>query len=175
MADFNWQTVDECEQEKKENELEVEADEQEKARRHALDDFLVLQAEEYLSSGDVSEEEKVRWANVFEPFRVGVNYPVGKKVNHKGKVYEVIQTHTSQMDWLPPSTPSLFNVFLQPETEDGTEVIHEWKQPTDGHDAYVEGDKVSYEDSIYKSLIDGNTWKPTDYPKGWEELEELNE
>lgn len=166
MAEFEWKTNDEVEQEQKENDLQSEADEQEQVRRHALDEFLVLQAEEYLSGGNVSEEEKTRWANVFEPFRVGVNYPVGKKVNYKGNVYEVIQGHTSQVDWLPPSTPSLFKVFLQPETEDGTEVVHEWVQPLGSHDAYAEGDKVLFDGDVYISTTNGNVWKPTEH--GWE-------
>lgn len=37
-----------------------------------------------------------------------------------------------------------------------------------GHDAHNEGDKVIYEGQIYMSLIDANTWSPSEHPQGWE-------
>jgi len=175
MAEFSWKSDEEIKIDKEKDERQQQVSKEKEQQRVALDEFLIKQAEDYMLNVDVPEEEKRQWTAVFDPFEPSVNYPEGKKVRYDGTVYEVIQTHTSQMDWLPPDVPALFKPFLQEETEEGEEVIHEWKQPTDGHDAYVEGDKVSYEDSIYKSLIDGNTWKPTDYPQGWEELEELNE
>ena len=46
----------------------------------------------------------------------------------------------------------------------------EWVQPTGAHDAYQTGDTVTFEGAEYKSLIDGNTWSPADYPQGWEKL-----
>ena len=47
----------------------------------------------------------------------------------------------------------------------------EWVQPTGAHDAYQTGDTVTFEGQEYKSLIDGNTWSPTDYPQGWEKID----
>ena len=46
----------------------------------------------------------------------------------------------------------------------------EWVQPTGAHDAYQTGDTVTFEGAEYTSTIDGNTWSPTDYPQGWEEI-----
>ena len=46
----------------------------------------------------------------------------------------------------------------------------EWVQPTGATDAYSKGDKVTFEGAEYVSLIDGNTWSPTDYPQGWEKI-----
>ena len=43
-----------------------------------------------------------------------------------------------------------------------------WSQPTGAHDAYKTGDIVNYNGTLYKSLIDGNTWAPDAYPQGWE-------
>ena len=42
-----------------------------------------------------------------------------------------------------------------------------WVQPTGAHDAYNKGDKVSFNGQDYESLIDGNSWSPSDYPAGW--------
>jgi hypothetical protein len=50
-------------------------------------------------------------------------------------------------------------------------VIPEWVQPIGAHDAYKIGDKVIFEGRVYESIIDGNTWSPTDYPAGWELVE----
>ena len=44
-------------------------------------------------------------------------------------------------------------------------------QPTGSHDAYNIGDMVIFEDKVYESVIDGNTWSPTDYPQGWLKIE----
>ena len=47
----------------------------------------------------------------------------------------------------------------------------EWVQPAGGHDAYNTGDRVTFEGSIYVSVMDGNVWSPTDHPAGWERQE----
>src|SRR5690606_29147707 len=47
----------------------------------------------------------------------------------------------------------------------------EWIQPTGGHDAYSIGDRVSFNGLNYESVIDGNTWSPTDYPAGWSQID----
>jgi hypothetical protein len=45
-----------------------------------------------------------------------------------------------------------------------------WVQPTGAHDAYNIGDQVTFEGNTYESLIDGNTWSPTSYPAGWNQI-----
>lgn len=35
-------------------------------------------------------------------------------------------------------------------------------------DAYMIGDKVTFEGTHYVSLIDNNVWSPADLPSGWE-------
>lgn len=79
-------------------------------------------------------------------------------------LYEVIQSHTTQLDWEPKDTPAMFKVVV-PEG-----VIPLFVQPTGGHDAYELGDQVHYptaSDPIYESLINANTYSPTAYPDGW--------
>lgn len=44
----------------------------------------------------------------------------------------------------------------------------EWVQPSGATDAYNTGDLVTFEGEVYKSVIDANTWSPTEYPQGWE-------
>lgn len=51
----------------------------------------------------------------------------------------------------------------------------EWIRPTGAHDAYNIGDRVIFEEQVWESLIDGNTWSPTEYPAGWKIVEEEEE
>ena len=47
-----------------------------------------------------------------------------------------------------------------------------WSAPTGAHDAYNAGDIVDYNGTLYKSLINGNTYSPEAYPAGWEAVEQ---
>ena len=54
----------------------------------------------------------------------------------------------------------------EPITEQEEDTIPEWTQP-DSTNPYMMGDMVTFNDSVYKSLIDNNIWSPIDYPQGW--------
>ena len=80
-------------------------------------------------------------------------------------VYEVIQAHTTQKGWEPDKTPALWQLV-----EESGGDVEEWVQPTGAHDTYTTGDEVMFEGTHYRSLIDNNSWSPSVYPQGWEEL-----
>lgn len=149
-------------------ELRKRQDEQDKIIKATLETIVL--------SKDLNEEQKENILKQYKPYQVGVAYKVNDKFTHNGKVYEVIQAHTSQVDWLPESTPALYKEYLNVEikNDDGstTEVVAEFKKPTGAHDAYKKGDKVLFNGKIYKSLIDNNAYSPTDYAQGWEEVTE---
>lgn len=44
----------------------------------------------------------------------------------------------------------------------------EWAQPTGAHNAYSNGDKITYNGKHYISTMDGNVWSPDAYPAGWQ-------
>ena len=96
----------------------------------------------------------------------GVAYKVGQRVVYKNVLYRVITGHTSQPSWTPDVSPSLFAKVLT--SDDGTP--QEWQQP-DATNAYMKGDKVSYNGKVYESLIDNNVWAPDAYPAGWKLIE----
>lgn len=120
-------------------------------------------------AASLSDERALEIASVYDPWVSSKAYAVGEFVTY-GKnsvgdpqLYKVVQAHTSQADWTPDTTASLFTpVGL---TDEGYPV---WSQPTGAHDAYNTGDVVDYNGTLYKSLIDGNTWSPDAYPQGWE-------
>ena len=114
---------------------------------------------------ELSEEELFEMIDLYPNYTIDTNYSVGDIFKYEGKLYKVIQAHTSQEDWIPSELPALY-LNMMPEN-----VIPEWKQPVGGHDAYNIGDKVIFEGEVYESTIDNNTWSPTDYPQGWKLVE----
>lgn len=78
------------------------------------------------------------------------------------QLYKIVQAHTSQSDWTPSTTPSLYDAFGLDAS--GYPI---WAQPSGAHDAYSKGDVVNYNGTIYESVIDGNVWSPDVYPAGW--------
>ena len=134
----------------------------EKAREFRRKINAKLQATRKLIRVDeLDEEELLGMINLYDNYQVGKSYRVDDIFKYEGKLYKVIQDHTSQEDWLPSELPALY-LNMMPEN-----VIPEWVQPTGVHDAYSIGDKVIFEGEVYESIIDGNTWSPTDYPQGW--------
>ena len=152
-------------------EIEQKMEEQEKAQKAILETMIL--------SKDLNEAQKKNILDQYEDWEIGVGYKAGQKVKYNGKVFEVVQGHTSQGDWTPENTPALFKEYLNTEIkhEDGTEteVISEWRQPLGGHDAYKQGDKVSFNGKVYKSKNDGNAHSPEANPQGWELVEEKEE
>ena len=111
---------------------------------------------------DLSEEELLDMIDLYPQYKINYPYVIGDIFKYEGKLYKVIQEHASQEDWIPSELPALY-LNMMPEN-----VIPEWIEPTGSHDAYNIGDKVIYEGEVYESIIDGNTWSPTDYPQGWQ-------
>lgn len=100
---------------------------------------------------------------LFAPWAVGVGYSVDERIRYNGKLYRVVQAHTSQAEWTPDITPALFTEVALPFD------IPVWRQPTGAQDAYMTGDKVHYltkDDPVYISTVDNNVWPPDTY--GWE-------
>lgn len=149
-------------------ELEERVKAQEEASENLIKTFIL--------SKDLNEDQKENILSQYDEWKLGVLYEEGKKVKYKGKVYKVKIRHTSQSDWKPDVAINLFTEYLSPQiqNEDGstTEVINDFKQPTGAHDAYQKGDKVRFEGKIYESNRDNNAYSPSDYPDGWDLIEE---
>lgn len=94
-----------------------------------------------------------------QPIDATTAYPKDWTVTHDGK------------EWVSLTPANVWEPGLsgwREVVEEGA--VPEWVQPTGEHDAYQTGDRVMFEGAEYKSLIDGNTWSPTAYPQGWEEI-----
>lgn len=117
----------------------------------------------------LSEEQALEVATVYPIWEAGRAYAVGDILSYgtngvgDPQLYKVVQAHTSQADWTPDATASLYDAFGLDDS--GYPV---WSQPTGAHDAYNTGDVVNYNGTLYESVIDGNVWSPDVYPAGWE-------
>lgn len=118
---------------------------------------------------ELSVDEMLSLVAIFPDYEVGQAYKIGDIFTYGGKLYEVIQAHTSQEDWKPDEVPALY----KNKTPDN--VIAEWVQPTGSHDAYQIGDKVMYNGQIWICISGdsegNNVWKPDVF--GWEVYEEI--
>ena len=120
-------------------------------------------------AASLDDEKALEVATIYDPWVCDKTYAVGEFVTYgtnsvgDPQLYKVVQAHTSQLDWLPDLTPALYSPIGLDDS--GYPV---WSQPTGAHDAYNKGDIVNYNGTLYKSLIDGNTYSPDVYPAGWE-------
>ena len=121
----------------------------------------------------LSGEQALEIATVYPKYEIGNQYKAGEffveGVNDVGdpQLYKVVQDHTSQADWKPSETLSLYEPIGL--NKKGYPI---WSQPSGSHDAYNKGDIVDYNGTLYKSLIDGNAYSPEAYPAGWAVYEE---
>lgn len=117
----------------------------------------------------LDDEKAMEIASVYDDWKIGKPYEVGELIKHgtnsvgDPQLYRVAQAHTSQADWTPDTTASLYTPIGLDES--GYPI---WSKPTGSHDAYNTGDTVDYNGTLYVSLIDGNIWSPDEYPQGWE-------
>ena len=116
---------------------------------------------------EMTDEEAIERPILFPNWKPGKEYTVNERIRYGGRIFKVLQNHTSQDDWTPSRSPSLFAEILT--SEDGEP--QEWQQPSSTN-PYLTGDKVIYNGLVYESLIDNNTWSPEDYPEGWKLISE---
>ena len=116
----------------------------------------------------LTDDEAMDVATVYPVYVVGKFYRTGEMFTYgessvgDPQLYRVVQDHTSQADWLPNNTPSLYTPIGL--NDKGYPV---WSKPTGAHDAYGVGDVVEFEGTLYESLISGNIYSPNEYPAGW--------
>ncbi len=115
-------------------------------------------------NGTIDDVTAVEHTDLFSPWVVGIAYKVGDMRNYEESLYRCVQAHTSQADWTPDVSASLWV-----KVGDPTEEYPEWSQPIGSHDAYNLGDKVSFDGKHWSSTVNANVWQPGVY--GWEEVE----
>jgi len=109
----------------------------------------------------LSGKELASIASLYPKWKAGLSVVVDDIYRFQNTLYKVVQAHTTQADWTPPTVPALFT----PVAAAG--VIPEWVQPTGAQDAYAVGDQVTHDNPqdsgniwLYESSIDANTTEP---------------
>lgn len=112
---------------------------------------------------DIPKEKLDKILAKYPSYEVNHVYAAGNKFVYRSKLYEVLQNHTSQSDWLPNLVQSLYKEIMP------AGVVGSWRQPFSTHDAYKIGDKVVHNDQTWvcvKGDANGNNvWQPGVY--GW--------
>lgn len=129
----------------------AEAEQHKRKELAVLDKQIADLAELYFDIKNV--EEGSDWVQPVGPFDA---YPVGFPVEHNGKTW---------FNLTPFNTHEPGVSGWREFAEDG--VPADWVAPSGSHDAYMIADRVTFEGSVFESVIDANTWSPTGYPAGW--------
>lgn len=113
-----------------------------------------------VANDGVTDEELLTMSAATPEWKPGMTLAVGDTVRHGGSVFVVIQSHTTQADWIPgTATQSLYR-RVQPEGST------EWQPDTD----YATGAECTYEGSAY-TCLQGHTsqagWEPPNVPSLW--------
>ena len=62
-------------------------------------------------SDSAEDQTAARAVELYPSWAVGLTVAVGDRLQHGGKLYKVIQAHTTQADWTPDVAVSLFEVI----------------------------------------------------------------
>ena len=109
----------------------------------------------------LSGKELASIASLYPKWKAGLSVVVDDIYRFQNTLYKVVQAHTTQADWTPPTVPALFTPVAAPG------VVPEWVQPTGAQDAYAVGDQVTHDNPqdggnvwLYESKIEANTTEP---------------
>lgn len=122
-----------------------------------------------IRADELTKDEMLQIIELYPKYEIGISYQAGDIFTYNDNLYEVVQAHTSQQDWSPDTTLSLYKNHTQ------STVIANWTQPLGSFDAYQIGDKVMYNGQIWICISGdsegNNVWKPDVF--GWEVYEEI--
>lgn len=121
---------------------------------------IILRQKIEMASAWADDADALEMVELFPHWVVDKSVIAGERLQYNNVLYKCVQAHTTQADWTPDITPALW-------VEVSVDEWPEWKQPTGSADAYMIGDKVTFEGKHYISVIDSNVWSPSAYPVGW--------
>lgn len=113
-----------------------------------------------------TDEQAATIPLLFADWTVGTDYKEDDIFRYHGNLYRVLQDTTAVEQYTPDSAVSLYKRIGDPD-ENG---IFPWSQPFGATDAYMIGEKVSYNGQIWESICDNNVWMPGVY--GWKIVED---
>lgn len=97
------------------------------------------------------DEIAIQHTDIYPEYAVGMALNAGDRIREGGVLYRVIQPHTTQADWPPATTASLYTRINAPD-----EPIPEWVSGT-SHDL---GARVTHGGKTWESMVPNNVWEP---------------
>ena len=115
-------------------------------------------------------DEEVSSVSAFiEDWIEGQEYLNGSVVRYQNGLWRAI---TNVTDNGTAFTPDAYVAGWKRIGEPNEDGIYPYEQPLGATDCYMIGDKVTFNDKVYESVIDNNVWSPDAYPRGWKCLTE---
>lgn len=56
----------------------------------------------------ITDEMALNYVALYPNWKIGKELSIGERIEYEGKLYKVVQAHTTQESWTPDLTPSLF-------------------------------------------------------------------
>lgn len=150
---------------KTQQEIEAEVIQNHEANKQtAINTYLEKQIQIQIEIEELDGTEALENQSIY-PFWSGDGEAVvtGNKRNHFSTdgleiwLWRCRQNHTTQPDWIPKDSPSLWE-----RVEQDGEVL-----PYDANRVYQIGERCSWQGKVYKCIMANTTWSPTDYPPAW--------
>ena len=107
-----------------------------------------------------TDEAALESIDLFPHWKAGISVAVGERYQYNGKLYRVVQAHTTQADWTPDVVPALF-------TEVSVEAWPEIPENITAENPFMKGDKGTWKGQHYICQIDYCVWNPDQYPPAW--------
>lgn len=103
----------------------------------------------------------------FNHERQYLNFPIGYVCKSaKGRLVKLIQPYDSTIFTnQPEELPSQWGFYWSTDPNKALPFVSIATSP------YMIDDCCIDDDIVYRSVIDNNTWKPSDYPQGWEQVD----
>lgn len=90
----------------------------ERTRPLTAEEVTALLIAQQINTLEVDDNTALRMTEFYPEWTSGMDYSTGYKVQHGGKLWRVVQAHTSQTGWDPENTPALWTEIC--ETHAGT-------------------------------------------------------
>lgn len=107
-----------------------------------------------------NDAEALESIELFKKWEAGMDVTAGQRYQHIGKLWRVVQTHTTQADWEPQNTPALWTEVSLDEWPDIPENI-----PSTA--PWMSGDKGTWKGQHYICQLDNCVWNPEQLPSAW--------
>ena len=92
----------------------------------------------------LSDDKAVQYTEMYPHWREGIAVKVGERYQYEGKLYKVVQEHTTAAEWIPGNVPALFTVIDVIHAGTLTDPI-----PASANMEYIKGKYYTQDGTIY--------------------------